>query len=158
MNKRQLLAGLLAVSPVIVLLVTYLAGAMVAGDFYKLSIAVAFVVASIYAIAILRGKSIDERVDSFSAGASNSRIMYMVWIFVLAGAFAYHNCGRSPGAGCSLVMDNIGGDMRVTEWIAVLAEEILHQKAQKTSAPRTPVWMKGQPVFESEYAKKMITY
>ena len=37
-------------------------------------------------------------------------------------------------------------------------EEILHQKAQKTPAPRTPVWMKGQPVFESEYAKKMITY
>ena len=88
MNKRELFAGLLAVSPVIVLLVTYLAGAMIAGDFYKLSIAVAFVVASIYAIAILRGKSIDERVDSFSAGASNSRIMYMVWIFVLAGAFA----------------------------------------------------------------------
>ena len=77
---------------------------------------------------------------------------------VLAGAFAYHNCGRSPGAGCSLVMDNIGGDMRVTEWIAVLAEEILHQKAQKAPVPRTPVWMKGQPVFESEYAKKMITY
>lgn len=88
MNKRQLFAGLLAVSPVVVLLVTYLAGAMIAGDFYKLSIAVAFVVASIYAISILRGKSIDERVDSFSAGASNSRIMYMVWIFVLAGAFA----------------------------------------------------------------------
>ena len=77
---------------------------------------------------------------------------------VLAGVFAYHNCGRTPGAGCSLVMDNIGGDMRVTEWIAVLAEEILRQNAPKTPVPRTPVRMKGQPVFDSEYAKKSIKY
>lgn len=76
---------------------------------------------------------------------------------VLAGAFAYHNCGRTPGAGCSLVMDNIGGDMRVTEWIAVVAEEILHQNALRTPTPRTPVRMKEQPVFESEYAKKIIS-
>ena len=67
---------------------------------------------------------------------------------VWAGVFAYHNCGRTPGAGCSLVMDNIGGDMRVTEWIAVAAQEILEQKAWKAPAPRTPVLMKGQPVFE----------
>lgn len=74
---------------------------------------------------------------------------------VWGGVFAYHNCGRSPGAGCSLVMDNIGGDMRVTEWISVVAEEILTQKVWKTPTPRTPVLMKGQPVFESEYAKRM---
>ncbi len=88
MNKRRVFAGLLAISPIIVLLVTYLAGAVIAGDFYKISIAVAFVVASIYALCTMRGKNIDERVNCFSAGASNSRIMYMVWIFVLAGAFA----------------------------------------------------------------------
>ena len=46
-------------------------------------------------------------------------------------------------------MDNIGGDMRVTEWIAVAAQEILEQKAWETPIPRTPVLMKGQPVFES---------
>jgi hypothetical protein len=64
------------------------------------------------------------------------------------GAFAYHNCGRAPGAGCSLVMDAIvGGDMRVTEWIAVVAEEILRQNAMAIPTPRTPVLMKGQPVF-----------
>ena len=72
-----------------------------------------------------------------------------------AGAFAYHNCGRSFGAGCSLVMDNIlGGDMRVTEWIAAVAEEILRQNALSVPAERVPVLMKGQPVFESDYAIK----
>lgn len=74
---------------------------------------------------------------------------------VWGGVFAYHNCGRTPGAGCSLVMDNIGGDMRVTEWIAAAAEGILAQNALTSPTPRTPVVMKGQPVFESEYAKKM---
>ncbi len=69
-----------------------------------------------------------------------------------AGAFAYHNCGRSFGAGCSLVMDNIlGGDMRVTEWIAAAAEEILRQNALAVPAKRVLVSMKGQPVFESDY-------
>lgn len=77
---------------------------------------------------------------------------------VWGGVFAYHNCGRTPGAGCSLVMDNIGGDMRVTEWIAVVAEEILRQNAMQTPTPRTPVYMKDQPVFETEYAKKQMSY
>ena len=68
---------------------------------------------------------------------------------VWGGVFAYHNCGRTPGAGCSLVMDAIvGGDMRVTEWIAVVAEEILRQNAMAIPTPRTPVLMKGQPVFQ----------
>ena len=76
-----------------------------------------------------------------------------------AGTFAYHNCGRSFGAGCSLVMDNIvGGDMRVTEWIAAAAEEILSQDALVTPAPRMLVQMEGQPVFDSTYARKACTY
>lgn len=77
---------------------------------------------------------------------------------VWGGVFAYHNCGRTPGAGCSLVMDNIGGDMRVTEWISVVVEEILRQNAMQTPIPRTPVYMKDQPVFETEYAKKQMSY
>lgn len=72
-----------------------------------------------------------------------------------AGTFAYHNCGRGFGAGCSLVMDNIlGGDMRVTEWIAAAAEEILRLDALALPCERKLVRMKGQPVFDSAYAKK----
>ena len=79
---------MLALSPIIVLLTIYLAGSIIAGDFYRIPIAVAFMTASIYAIAITRGTTLDERIESFSKGAANPRIMYMIWIFVLAGAFA----------------------------------------------------------------------
>ena len=74
---------------------------------------------------------------------------------IYAGVFAYHNCGRSLGDGCSLNMDEIvGGDLRASEWIAAAAAEILAQNALATPAPRTLVKMKGQPVFESDFAKK----
>ena len=79
---------MLALSPIIVLLTIYLAGSIIAGDFYRIPIATAFIVASIYAVAITRGTTLDERIENFSKGAANTRIMYMIWIFVLAGAFA----------------------------------------------------------------------
>ena len=85
---QKTLRGLLALSPIIVLLTIYLAGSIVAGDFYRIPITTAFIVASIYAVAITRGNTIDERIEHFSKGAANTRIMYMIWIFVLAGAFA----------------------------------------------------------------------
>ena len=88
MQKRNTTKGILALSPIIVLLTIYLAGSIIAGDFYKIPIAVAFMTASVYAIAITRGSTLNERIEHFSQGAGNSRIMYMVWIFVLAGAFA----------------------------------------------------------------------
>ena len=87
MQKIDTRHGLLALSPIIVLLTIYLAGSIIAGDFYRIPIATAFIVASIYAVAITRGNTIDERIEHFSKGAANTRIMYMIWIFVLAGAF-----------------------------------------------------------------------
>lgn len=88
MFGKNVMKGLLALSPIMVLLVIYLAGSIVAGDFYRIPIAVAFVVASVYALTITRGNTLNERIDDFSRGAADTRIMYMVWIFVLAGAFA----------------------------------------------------------------------
>ena len=85
---QKTLRGLLALSPIIVLLTIYLAGSIVAGDFYRIPITTAFIVASIYAVATTRGTTVDERIGHFSKGAANPRIMYMIWIFVLAGAFA----------------------------------------------------------------------
>lgn len=68
---------------------------------------------------------------------------------VQQGSFAYHNCGRGFGEGCSLVMDNIlGGDLRVTEWTAAAAQTILESGELATPAPMTLVKMKGQPVFD----------
>ena len=88
MQKINTRRGVLALSPIIVLLTIYLAGSIIAGDFYRIPIAVAFMTASIYAVAITRGATLDERIEQFSKGAANPRIMYMIWIFVLAGAFA----------------------------------------------------------------------
>ena len=88
MQKINTSRGLLALSPIIILLIVYLAGSLIAGDFYRIPIATAFITASVYAVAITRGATIDERIENFSKGAANPRIMYMIWIFVFAGAFA----------------------------------------------------------------------
>lgn len=88
MSAHSTRRGLIALSPIVVLLAVYLSGSIIAGDFYRIPIAVAFVVASVYAIAIAGGQTLNERIARFSEGAANPRIMYMVWIFVLAGAFA----------------------------------------------------------------------
>lgn len=80
--------GLWALSPLAVFLCLYLVTSLVAGDFYKVPIAVAFLAASAYAVLITRGMKLSERVERFSAGAAHKNIMLMIWIFVLAGAFA----------------------------------------------------------------------
>lgn len=80
--------GLFALSPVMVLLVVYLVSSLLAGDFYRIPIGVSFVVAAVYSIMICTERSFAKRVNIFSAGAADSNIMYMIWIFVLAGIFA----------------------------------------------------------------------
>ena len=47
----------------------------------------AFLLASVYAVLISKG-TLRQRLDTFSEGAGNPRILLMVWIFILAGAFA----------------------------------------------------------------------
>ena len=80
--------GLLALSPLVVFLCVYLVSSIVTQDFYKIPISAAFLIASIYAMIISKGKSIEERVTTFSKGAGNRNVMLMIWIFVMAGAFA----------------------------------------------------------------------
>ena len=80
--------GLLALSPMIVFLVLYVVVSALIGDFYRIPISVALLVASMWAVVIFRGHSLKERIETFSKAAANSDIIYMIWIFVLAGAFA----------------------------------------------------------------------
>jgi Na+/H+ antiporter NhaC len=84
-TRRQ---GLLAISPIVVFLVFYLVLSVIVGDFYKIPLTVAFLVSSAWGVAILRGKSLAERIEIYSREAGNSNVMYMIWIFILAGAFA----------------------------------------------------------------------
>jgi len=81
--------GWLALSPLLVFMAVYVAGSVLAGDFYKVPVAAAFIIATAYAMLITRGVSkTDEKIAIFSSGASNRNVLLMIWIFVLAGAFA----------------------------------------------------------------------
>lgn len=80
--------GLLALSPLLVFLCLYLVTSLILNDFYKVPITVAFLISSCYAVFITQGLSLEERIQQFSLGASNKNILLMVWIFILAGAFA----------------------------------------------------------------------
>ena len=79
--------GFLALSPIVVFLVVYLVSSLLAGDFYKVPVSSAFLLASVYAVAITPGK-LNYRINVFSESAGHWNIMLMVWIFMLAGAFA----------------------------------------------------------------------
>ena len=81
--------GLWALSPLMVFIVLYLVTSIVARDFYKVPITVAFLLSSIYAVATTRDVPLRQRIDIFSRGAGNSQMMLMIWIFILAGAFAH---------------------------------------------------------------------
>ena len=80
--------GLIALSPLGVFVILYLVTSIIAGDFYKVPITVAFMASSIYAVAIFRDRPLKERIEIFSKGAGSGQMMLMIWIFLLAGAFA----------------------------------------------------------------------
>ena len=79
--------GLLALSPILVFLLAYLGVSIVSHDFYKMPIAVAFIIAAVWAVIVSAG-DFTKRINVFSKGAANPDILFMVWIFILAGAFA----------------------------------------------------------------------
>ena len=80
--------GLVALSPLIFFIALYLVTSIIARDFYKLPISIAFLFASIFAVAISGKHTLSRRIETFSKGASTQNMMLMLWIFVLAGAFA----------------------------------------------------------------------
>ena len=81
--------GLIALSPLVVFILLYLVTSIIAGDFYKVPITVAFMAASMYAVVVFGGLPLNKRIDVFSRGASTGQMMLMIWIFILAGAFAH---------------------------------------------------------------------
>ena len=80
--------GWLALSPLVLFLCVYLVSSIIASDFYKVPIAAAFFIASAYALLITRCGPAEQRIAVFSEGAGNKNVLLMIWIFVLAGAFA----------------------------------------------------------------------
>ena len=70
-------------------ILVYLVTSLIAGDFYKVPITVAFMIASIYAVTVSGGIPLRKRINIYSQGAGTSQMMLMIWIFILAGAFAH---------------------------------------------------------------------
>lgn len=87
-SRASKLNGWVALSPMAVFLLLYVAVSAAIGDFYKIPISVALLAASMWAILIFRGKRLKERIEIFSEAAAKPDILYMIWIFILAGAFA----------------------------------------------------------------------
>lgn len=96
-NGRRM-NGWLAISPLFVFLAVYLLSSLLAGDFYKVPVTAAFLVASAYALTITPARpeisggwrsrfDMDGRISVFSSGVGESNVL-MILIFVLAGAFA----------------------------------------------------------------------
>lgn len=84
MNLKK---GLFALSPLVVFLVVYLLSSIIAGDFYKVPVCSAFLISCVYAVLTTKGK-LSQRLEIFSKGAGHPNILLMIWIFILAGAFA----------------------------------------------------------------------
>jgi Na+/H+ antiporter NhaC len=109
LNKKK---GFLALSPLVFFIALYLVTSIIAGDFYKVPITVAFMLSSIYAIIAMYGYPVDTRIKIFSRGAGSGDLMLMLWIFVLAGAFA--NSAKEMGsidATVNLTLNFLPGNM-----------------------------------------------
>ncbi len=87
MPEINLSRGLMGISPVIIFLLLYVVVSVVIGDFYRMPFSVALLCASVWAIATYKGR-LTERIEVFSRAAGHANIIYMIWIFILAGAFA----------------------------------------------------------------------
>ncbi len=87
-NKK----GILALSPLMILIVLIALftfhSAKGNQEEGSLSLTVAFMISSIYAVAISGGMPIKKRIDTYSRGAGAHNLMLMLWIYVLAGSFA----------------------------------------------------------------------
>lgn len=100
MKKRN---GWWAISPMFLLIAAFVVIGALAGDFYKVPMLIVFIMVSSYALLITR---IDrhtkqplpllDRLAVLSKGAGEKNLLQMIWIFVLAGAFA--ESAREMGA------------------------------------------------------------
>lgn len=78
----------LSVSPMLFFILLFLLLGLISGDFTKIPLVVVFLLSSIFALLTFRNTSIEERIACFSKGAGSLNLLLMIWIFVLAGAFA----------------------------------------------------------------------
>lgn len=94
--RRPRRKGWVALMPLVLLAVLMGTLGLCLGDFYKVPMTVVFLLVCVSSLLTLRGYALDERIETFSRGAGSRDLLLMVWIFVLAGAFA--KSAQSMGA------------------------------------------------------------
>ena len=87
MNKNVSKGNPLALLPIVVFLVLFVGSGIITGDFYKMPVLVAFMVAAGVALLFNKNESFDTKMDIFCKGAGDPNILLMLVIFLLAGAF-----------------------------------------------------------------------
>lgn len=95
-RRRPRRNGLLGISPLFVMVLLFVALSCLTGGISQVSLPVIFVATSAYALATTRGLSFKERIARFSQGAGEHNLLLMIWIFILAGAFA--SSAKATGA------------------------------------------------------------
>lgn len=80
--------GLIALSPILAMVVLLIVLSVYSGGVSNAPLLLIFVLTAIVAVLSVRGMKFGERVSLFSQGAGNKDLLLMVWIFMLAGAFA----------------------------------------------------------------------
>lgn len=80
--------GWLSLVPLLLLAVLTGGMGFLFDDFGQVPMPLVFALTSVAALLTLRGYTVEERVQAFSRGAGSPELLLMVWIFVLAGAFA----------------------------------------------------------------------
>lgn len=80
--------GLLALAPIVAMILLLVAFSVYYGGVSNAPLLLIFVLTAIVAVSVTRGLPLKERVAVFSRGAGSPNLLLMVWIFMLAGAFA----------------------------------------------------------------------
>lgn len=105
--------GIIAITPLFVLALSFLALSAALGDFSKVPLLIVFILTAVYALCITRELPLKDRLKCFSKGAGAPDLLMMVWIFMLAGAFA----ASAKTAGCI--------DATVNATLSVLPDEMI---------------------------------
>lgn len=95
--------GIISISPLIFFVALYLLLSFCGDGFGSVPMTICFLLSSIYAVVIMKSHSLHEKLEAYSSGAGQSNIMLMIWIFILAGAFA----STASGMGCVDAMVNL---------------------------------------------------
>ena len=79
--------GLTALSPLFLMVTLFVVLSLYFHDFYKVPLLILFLAASAFALCLLKGKKLEDRLSVFSRCAADTNLLLMIWIFILAGAF-----------------------------------------------------------------------